>query len=132
MKKLSAVGVVLPALLLAAGCDKNVKLTFLNSSSESLDLKLIPPGKVMLDLGTLMANGGLIRYEVKVKEDNLPAKCFWRAGHHGGEILITKGSPKTATIEVRTGGPSDKRDVIKKKVDIDIKDELKDEGVVVE
>lgn len=134
MKKLIATGVILPALLLlAAGCDKKVKLTFINTSSQSLDLKLIPPGKTSVDLGTLIANGGTRKYQVKVDEDDLPADCFWRAGHHAGKVRISKDSPKTILVEIRTGGPADKRDVIKTETHIEIKDKLIDEkGPVVE
>ena len=133
MKKLIAMGVIVPALLLAVGCDKKVKLTFLNRSSESLDLKVIPPGKGSVDLGTLVANGGLLKYQVKVDEDDLPATCFWKAGHHSGKVQIVKESPKVVLVEIRPGGPADKRDVIKKKTHIDIEDKLVDEkGPVVE
>lgn len=134
MKKLIATGVILPALLLlAAGCDKKVKLTFVNTSGQSLDLKVMPPGKGTVDMGTLIANGGVLRYEVKVDKDDLPATCSWEAGHHAGRIQITEDSPKVIPIEIRTGGPADKRDVIKKKTHIDIEDKLiDDKGPVVE
>ena len=134
MKKLIATGVILPALLLlAVGCDKKVKLTFFNRSSQSLDLKVMPPGKGAVDMGTLIANGGMLKYEVKVDEDDLPATCSWKAGHHSGRIQITKDSPKVIPIEIRTGGPSDKRDEIKTETHIEIKDTLIDEkGPVVE
>ncbi|MBL7132656.1 MAG: hypothetical protein ISS78_01030 [Phycisphaerae bacterium] len=133
MKKLIATGVILPALLLAAGCEKKVKLTFLNRSSESLDLKVTPPGKGPVDMGTLIANGGMLKYEVKVDEDDLPAPCFWKAGHHSGQVLVVKASPKVILVEIRAGGPADKRDVIKKKTHVDVKDTLIDEkGPVVE
>jgi hypothetical protein len=134
MKKFIATSVILSALLLlAAGCDKKVKLTFINTSSQSLDLEVVPPGKGPVDLGTLIADGGMRRYEVKVDEDDLPAICSWRAGHHAGQVRISEDSPKTILVEIRTGGPADKRDVIKKKIHIDIKDTLIDEeGPVVE
>ena len=133
MKKLIATGVILPALLLAVGCDKKVKLTFLNRSSESLDLKVIPPGKGSVDMGTLMANGGVLNYQVKVDQDDLPATCFWKAGHHSGKVQIVKASPKVVLVEIRVGGPADKRDVIKKKIRVEIEDTLIDEkGTVVE
>ena len=134
MKKLIATGVILSALLpLAAGCDKKVKLTFINTSSQSLDLKVVPPGKASVDLGTLIADGGMRKYEVKVDKDDLPAVCFWRAGHHLGQVRISQDSPKAILVEIRTGGPADKRDVIKKKTIIDIEDKLIDEkGPVVE
>jgi len=134
MKKLIATGVILSALLLlAAGCDKKVKLTFINTSSQSLDLKVVPPGKSSVDLGTLIANGGMRKYQVKVDEDDLPAVCFWRAGHHLGQVRISKDSPKAILVEIRTGGPSDKRDEIKTETHIEIKDTLIDEeGPVVE
>ncbi len=133
MKKLIAMGVILPALLLAVGCDKKVKLTFLNRSSESLDLKVMLPGKGSVDLGTLVANGGILKYQVEVDEDDLPATCSWKAGHHEGKLQIVEASPKVILIEIRPGGPADKRDVIKKKTTIDIEDKLVDEkGPVVE
>ena len=133
MKKLIATGLILPVLLLAAGCDKEIKLTFLNSSSQSLDLKVTPPGKGTVDLGTLIANGGMLKYQVKVEQDDLPATCFWKAGHHSGQVLVAKASPKAILVEIRAGGPGDKRDVIKKKTHIDVKDTLIDEkGPVVE
>lgn len=133
MKKLIAMGVIVPALLLAAGCDKKVKLTFLNRSSESLDLKVTTPGAGSVDLGTLMADGGVVKCQVKVDEDDLPATCFWKAGHHSGKLQIVKATPKVVVIEIRPGGPSDKRDVIKRKTRIDIEDTLVDEkGPVVE
>ena len=133
MKKLIAMGVILPVLLLAAGCDKKVKLTFLNRSSESLDLKVITPGEGSVDMGTLIANGGVLKYEVEIDKDDLPTTCFWKAGHHSGKVQIVEASPKVILVEIRAGGPADKRDVIKKKTHIDVKDTLIDEkGTVVE
>jgi hypothetical protein len=113
-------GVFLFALagVFLVGCQKEVKLSFINTTSQSRELELSAPGHGTMYLGRIGATGGRITHKLKIDEDYLPARCSWRAGDRADAFVINKESRSDLRIMIDpTGniGPIDNRTSIEKK-----------------
>ena len=117
------------------GFRKQVKLSFINTTSQSRELELTVPGSGTMYLGKIGATGGRVTHKLKIDEDYLPARCSWRAGDRADEFVITKESKSDLRIIIDpTGniGPIDKRTSIEKKESIQVDDIIIREEMVVE
>jgi len=117
------IGLLLTAVLV--GCDKKVQLTFVNTTSNSLDVELTVPTEGVRDVGVAGPMGGKVRYDLKVNKDDLPVTCSWRAGGQGDTFTIDEGTKKELFVYIRANGsigPVDKNAEIKEHRQIEIKD----------
>ena len=85
-------GAAMACLLLAgaaAGCSKEVKVTFINTTQQTLPLQVTTPDEGSLRLGELgpMAK---IRHKFTFDPDFLPSTIRWRAGQYYGQIPVTR------------------------------------------
>jgi len=119
----------------AAGCDKEVKLTFLNTTAQSRDVELTAPGHGTMLLGPVAPTGGKLTYELKIDRDYLPAICSWEAGDRSGRFTITKQSKEKQRIIIDpTGniGPIDKNVEVQKDEQLEATDVIIESDTVVE
>ncbi|MHC4294080.1 MAG: hypothetical protein ACYSTL_00675 [Planctomycetota bacterium] len=127
---------VLPLIaIILIGCDKEVKLTFINTTSASRDLELTVPGEGIEYLGVLGATGGRVTYKLKIDEDYLPVTCTWEAGNRSDQFTITKESKDKMLIAIDpTGniGPIDKRTDVRKAEEKEVKELIIEQHEVVE
>jgi len=124
LRSVLSVGVMLCALCLI-GCDKEVKLTFVNLTPEALRVNLLVPGEGARRLGVVGADGGKLRHKLKLDKDLLPVTCRYRAGRHAGSFTVTRRSEKKLWIDIRPLGPPRVRDrhtVVEDKTRIEIRD----------
>lgn len=106
-------GVALAALSLlvfAAGCDKEVKVTFTNTTAEPRLVQMSSPATGHDTVGTVAPYGGKLGTKVKIDTDDLPANFNWQAGDQGGAFTITKSTPDKIWVDIRPGGPGGVRD----------------------
>ncbi|MFP3937844.1 MAG: hypothetical protein ACLFVW_05840 [Phycisphaerae bacterium] len=115
-------GVVAALLLVvvAMGCEKKVTLTTMNHTDESLSIRYTTPDDGSRTAGTV-GPGGSLTHSVRVKEEELPVQCSYRADNLAGGTLthtnfpITKDTPGKlwfhVTSQGRLAGPYTKDDV---------------------
>ena len=128
-------GTLLAVAVASAGCEKEVKVTFLNTTSHSRDLELVAPGHGTILLGTIGATGGQVTYKLKIDEDYLPATCTYQAGDRSGSFTITKESEgKMRIIFDPTGdiGPIDTKTEVHKTDKIEVQEVIVEQETVVE
>ena len=116
---------MLAVAVLAAGCDKKVKLTFVNTTPQSLNVELNVPTEGPIPVGTVYPTGGKLVYNLKINKDDLPVDCQWRAGDQSGNFPIDNKTRSPLYIYIGTGdsiGPVDKNAEINKKTQTEIKD----------
>ncbi|MGB2821909.1 MAG: hypothetical protein WBF17_13075 [Phycisphaerae bacterium] len=102
------IGVFLCASCLA-GCDKEVELTFVNLTGDSLDVHLTSPREGRQYLGVI-APMGKLDHELEVDKDELPTTCTWSAGPYRGRFPVTKDTQEELRIEISPVGESRTRD----------------------
>ena len=102
------IGVLLCASWLA-GCDKDVELTFVNLTGESLDVHLTGSGAGREYLG-VVAPMGRLRHKLEIDKDDLPTTCTWSAGPHRGRFPVTKDTQEELRIEISPLGEVRLRD----------------------
>jgi hypothetical protein len=110
MARFTAVGMLLGTLAFAGGCSKKVKLTFVNVTPEELTVSLSVDGGWKHTLGTVPPSGGKLWHRLKIKKDELPAQCQYRAGVHSGSFTVTEDTPDELWIDLRPGGRPRVRD----------------------
>ena len=102
MRKVVMVSVV-AALAFAAGCDKPVKLSITNRTDQVMPVVITPPGEIPQLAGTLMPNG-MVYYQMKIKNDLLPASVAWKIGDRQGQFTVTKDSDEKQYMYVNADG----------------------------
>ncbi|HOF17691.1 MAG TPA: hypothetical protein PK082_02185 [Phycisphaerae bacterium] len=114
-------GLALSAALF--GCDKKVKLTFVNHTSQSLEVQLSGPGRPGTFVGMVGPTGGKLRHELKIKKDSLPATYQWSAGDLDGRFTITKETDKQMWLDIKSGGGlRDKHTEVQEEKKIEVKE----------
>lgn len=103
MKSMSKVGLVLlfVCAALIAGCDKEVKLVFINTTDETLKVEVDsitanPTMSLELTLTPLQKKDILWKW----KEKDLPAQVEWDAGVYEGSFVINKDTPSIKQIPI--------------------------------
>ena len=120
MRTVCAAAVCLGAACLA-GCDKKVSLTFVNLTSESLDVRLNSPAFGPERVGVVPAAGKLT-HKLKFQQDDLPATCAWSAGQYHDQFTVNKKTPDQLWIDIRPmGGPRvrDKHTTVNEKTKVE-------------
>lgn len=131
----TVIGILLLSAVALAGCDKEVKLSFVNTTSQSRDLQLTVPGHGTSYLGVLGPTGGRITHKLKINEDYLPATCSWEAGGRSGSFTINTESKSKLLIAIDpTGniGPIDKGTTVHKADKIEVEEVVIEQDTVVE
>jgi len=98
------------AFLLVGGCKKEYRITFVNTTSESLDVTIVVAGYGGTYVGRVGADGGKLPARVKLDKDELPAHCSWRANGFGDSFTLTEDMEKDQWIDIEPGGESGPRD----------------------
>ena len=81
MKRTSKALLVVVAIcgLAATGCQKRVKITFVNSTDETLPVSVTTPSDGTITVGSIGGNSSL-PYVVRIPTDDLPALCSAKVG----------------------------------------------------
>lgn len=119
-----AVGILVCGAAAVIGCDKQVKVTFTNVTSEPLAVEMAEGSRPMWPIGTVAPDGGRLATKLKVDPDELPLTCSYRAGKHAGSFTITKKTPGELWVDFRTLGEPrvrDKKTEVKEDTRIDVK-----------
>ena len=93
-----------------AGCDKEVRITWTNTTAQLRTVELAGPGVGPTYVGNLPPDGGKVRYKLEVDDDLLPADYQWQAGDQGGRFTVTDDTPDELWLDVKPGGPGGPRD----------------------
>lgn len=101
---------VVAMLLATVGCTKEVQTTFVNTTSQDLELHVEGPGLCKNDLGTIPA-GGQLRTMIKVKKSKLPYSYNYTAGHHKQYFTLTKDCQSRIYITIPSGRKSSDPDL---------------------
>ena len=122
------------AAALLGGCKQEFKLTFVNTTSQTLNVELSVPSQGVYDLGYAGAGGGRLTHKLKIEKDELPATCYWRAGSQSSAFTLSEDMDKQQTIYIEPGGhtgPIDKNTEVQKETHIEIEGiELEPQEVV--
>lgn len=92
--------------LILAGCDKEVKLTFVNETRGDLPVSLKTSRGMNESLGMVSAGGGHVEQTFKYKKDELPVNVTWKAGEYCGKFDIDDKTHKNLRIDFLPDGPS--------------------------
>ena len=126
--------VALPLIALTSlACDKKVELTFTNLTAQSRPLQLTDPEEGPVYLGTLAADGGRVRYELKVEKDILPVLVPWQAGDVSDEFTVTERTPGKLWIDIKStyGRTRDENMEFEEETEIEIEEQpIRHETVV--
>jgi hypothetical protein len=95
---------------LAAGCEKDVRITWTNTTAQLRTVELAGPGVGATYVGNLPPDGGKVRYKLEVDDDLLPADYQWQAGDQSGRFTVTDETPDELWIDIKPGGPGGPRD----------------------
>ena len=133
----SKVLMILAGLLVLAslGCDKEVKLTFVNTTSVDRHLRLTVPGEGTDYIGVVSATGGKLTHKLKIDDDYLPATCSWTGGDRNGQFTVTEDSKGKMMIAIDpTGniGPIDAAAEVHKTEEGEVKELIVEQQEVVE
>jgi len=132
VRRLGLLSLVLAGVAMV-GCDKKIKLTFVNDTPQAREVEFTTPDGTV-ELGTIRP-AGKVSEEVKIAKDDLPARCSYTAGDMTGQFTILKDSPGSMIIYVdksRDVGPGNKKTEMKTKKEKEVKDKVVEEGTVVE
>ena len=126
--------VAVVALGVAAGCEKEVKMSFQNSTDDARVLMVSGPGKGTGLLGTV-APYQKVTTRIKVDEDFLPATYTWDAGDQDGTFTIDKDSKSPQMVVIQKDGsmgPIDKDTEVHEDTHLEVEDMIIEQDTVVE
>lgn len=100
--RLSVVGLAMGVLVAGAGCQKTVRLTFVNLSDEPFPVRLAENGVQPVPVGTV---GDYATLETSINQplDALPAYYHWSAGPHEGNVRIAEQTADRLWIALPSG-----------------------------
>jgi hypothetical protein len=119
----------------AVGCDKEMKVTFVNVSDQSLPVELKVANSPSWPIGTVPADGGKLRHKFTVDGDDMPATCVYSAGGKTGSFMVTKNSPSELWVDIGLKGETRVRDSkmeVNEKREVEVKKVKVHQGEVVE
>jgi hypothetical protein len=93
--------VLAPALL--GGCGKQVSLTFLNLTGDTLDVYVTTPREGRVEVG-MVAPMGTLQYDLLIPTSQLPTKCSWQTGSVSQGFIVTKDTTDQVINILPTGG----------------------------
>jgi hypothetical protein len=99
--------VVLGAALLG-GCGKTVELSFLNLTSDSINVYVTTPQQGRQFVG-IVAPMGRLSHTIMVPEDKLPANCVWQTGSVSQSFTVTRETGDQE-VKILPGGAPQMRD----------------------
>ena len=91
------------ATALLGGCGKQVSLTFLNLTSDTLDVYVTTPREGRTEVG-MVAPMGSLQYDRLIPTSQLPAKCSWQTGNFRHDFTVTKDTADQVSDILPTGG----------------------------
>ncbi len=86
-----------------AGCDKTIRLTFINHTDRSAELELEGPHTGEEDIGYVAA-GGRFDYTMVIEEKDLPADFELEAGKHETDFTVNKHTPGRMYVQITPRG----------------------------
>ncbi|MFP4435278.1 MAG: hypothetical protein ACOCWV_05925 [Planctomycetota bacterium] len=92
---------LLTSAAVVVGCDKKVEVTFVNTSSQDLEIEWAEQGIAGMPLGTVHA-GSKMKHTVKEDKDMLPTWFQWSAGdgQYSGKVSITEDTPGKLWVDI--------------------------------
>ncbi len=102
--KIALTALVLSAALLG-GC-KKVQTTFVNTTTEELELDVLGPGSGTGFVGKIPA-GGQLRTKIQVSPASLPATYTWVAGDYTGKFTIAVDMKPKIWVNIPMGATSE-------------------------
>ncbi len=100
-------GLVILAAALATGCEKKVQVTFVNTTTQDLQVEWAERGIAGMPIGTVGA-GGTLKTVVKEDKDFLPTWYEWTAGSYSGKVQIHEDTDSKLNILIPEGRVLDK------------------------
>jgi len=100
------IGILVFGLLFTVGCEKEVKLTFVNETNNDVPLSLQTSRGANESMGIVKAGGGATERTFKYKKEQLPVQVSWKAGDYCGKFDITDKTNKNLRIDFLPDGPS--------------------------
>ena len=96
MKRTRKALLVIVALcgLAATGCQKKVRITFVNHTDETLPVSITTPNDGTINVGSVGGNSNSIPYTVRIPTDDLPALCSAKVGLIGGKSFTISEDTK--------------------------------------
>jgi hypothetical protein len=91
------------ATALLGGCGKQVSLTFLNLTGDTLSVYVTTPQEGRKEVG-MVAPMGTLEYDLLIPTEQLPATCSWQAGSYSQSLPVTKGTFDQEIKLLPTGG----------------------------
>jgi len=91
------------ATALLGGCGKQVSLTFLNLTGDTLDVYVTTPQDGRVGVG-MVAPMGTIEYDLLIPTEQLPAKCSWQTGNFSKSFTVAKDTGDQEITILPTGG----------------------------
>jgi hypothetical protein len=115
------VWLVLLATSMLGGCGKQVSLTFLNLTGDTLSVYVTTPQEGRKEVG-MVAPMGSLQYDILIPTEQLPAQCSWQAGSYRQSLPVTKGTFDQEIKLLPTGGVQvqDRDSSLKDEIDKDI------------
>lgn len=120
------------ALLVLAGCDHKVALTFVNTTPQTRDVEVDVPGQGAMFVGTL-PSGAKRHTNIKISKDELPATVGWSAGEIHDRFTVDQ-NVKDRVIYIEPAGSTtlDKKTEVHRKAQQELAPRKVEERQVVE
>jgi hypothetical protein len=93
-------------LMVQAGCEKRVVVTFVNQTDAKREVTLRGSGQGVGYVGALTPKGK-IRTEIVLQDVDLPSHYVWYAGDLEGGFTISSGSDDARWVNVGTPAPKE-------------------------
>jgi len=90
--KFLVVGTLL-CIALTAGC-KKVNLMVYNHSDSAREIRVTTPEEGTLPVGSVSAGGGRLSYTIKIKNEDMPARCGVSAGVGNTQVFTVNEDTK--------------------------------------
>jgi hypothetical protein len=90
------------AVMLAGGCQRHHRATFVNNTARDVTATLSGPGEIMPQPAALPVarDGGQAQFDVKVRQRDLPASYTWTADGRRGTLGINENSREDHVIDL--------------------------------
>lgn len=133
MRKLLGLATMAVMALFVVGCEKELKMTFVNTTDQARDLRIQSPSTGTDSWGTVPRNGRVTQ-KMKFDKDTLPTSVAWQAGDLNGSFSVDKDT-KDGIIYIGEGGSTglvSPKSELNKHKEVEKKDKVKSQDTIVD